>query len=95
MTTVSQISTFTPYTTRNGEPIPRPGRDAKRRSHAHAGQGAALLAATQTLPFAVGGSLRVSNGLLFPIAGAALGALLLGAPGVFLGGIAGWLFARR
>lgn len=96
MTSISQISPFTSYSYSN-EPIPRPGhgRDARRRAHSHAGQGAAMLAATQTLPFSVGASIRVNNGLIFPIAGAALGAVLLGVPGLFLGGFAGWLLARR
>lgn len=48
----------------------------------------------QQLPFSAHASVRVSNGLLYPIAGAFLGALLLGFPGAIIGGVVGWLIAR-
>ncbi|MCW2956935.1 MAG: hypothetical protein JWO69_1804 [Thermoleophilia bacterium] len=67
----------------------------RRRAFMQAGEGASLVRVQQHLPLAVGASFSVSNGLLFPIAGAAIGALLLGFPGAILGGVAGWMLARR
>lgn len=47
----------------------------------------------ETLPFRFRARVRVS-GVMLPIVGAALGALLLGLPGAIIGGVAGWLLAR-
>lgn len=61
-----------------------------------AGQGAAMLPQTQTLPFraSASASLRVTRPFLFAVAGAAIGTLLLGIPGTIIGGIAGYLIGR-
>ncbi|MCW2925043.1 MAG: hypothetical protein JWM98_2447 [Thermoleophilia bacterium] len=77
----------------------------RRRRHAAAapraivlsqgGQGVAMLGRTQQLPFAVSASVSANRGILYPLAGAAIGTLLLGIPGTIIGGIVGYLIGRR
>lgn len=100
MTTISPVS---PYTTARVAASPLDTDEARRRRAAarvraigDAGAGAAALAPAteQQLPFRARASVRISNGLLYPVLGAVLGTLLLGLPGTIIGGVGGWLLAR-
>lgn len=80
----------------HGVSMAAPGTLPRRRSRAavasDATQGASLV--SHELPFAARASVTVSRTLLYPVAGAVLGAMLLGVPGAILGGIAGVVLAR-
>lgn len=81
-------STETPLTSRR--------RRSAATSSMHvvdAGRGVAELR-TQQLPFSARASVHMSGSLAWPLAGAVVGALLLGLPGAMIGGVAGWLIAR-
>lgn len=101
MTSITPISHAPLATTQVASPLEPAARRRRRdaaRIHAlsDAGAGAAAIApaATQQLPFAARATLRISNGILYPVLGAVLGTFLLGPIGTIVGGVAGWMIAR-